>query len=66
MDPDVAAVFAFIIAGVLYIPTGQVFGGNTSANNFEQIAHARCLLAKQLSSNERLIKKYWSISIGVY
>ena len=59
--PNVAAVFEFILAGALYIPTGQVFGGNTSASNFEPIAHARCLLAKQLSSNKSLLKKHWSI-----
>ena len=59
--PNLAASFAFIFAGVLYIHTGHVFGGNTSANNFEPIDHARCLLAKQLSSNKSLIKKHWSI-----
>jgi len=32
--PDIASAFAFILSKTLYIPTGQCFGGNTSAQKF--------------------------------
>ena len=51
--------FAFILSRNLYIPTSQYFGGNTSAQNFEPLAHARMLLATDLLNNKTLIKKHW-------
>ena len=39
--------------------SGQCFGGNTSAQNFEPLAHARILLATDLFNNKSLIKKHW-------
>ena len=47
--PDIASAFAFILSKTLYIPTGQCFGGNTSAQNFEPLAHAWMLLADDVS-----------------
>ncbi len=32
----------------LYVPTGQVFGSNTSAQNFEPIAKSRTILAQHI------------------
>ena len=51
--------FAFILSRTLYIPTGQCFEGNTSAHNFEPLAHARMILATDLFNNKTLIKKHW-------
>jgi len=49
-NPEIAQAFSAIVHNTLWIPTGQVFGGNTSAQNFEGLARARELLAEHLSS----------------
>ena len=51
-NPEIAQAFSAIVHNTLWIPTGQVFGGNTSAQNFEGLARARELLAEHLSSLE--------------
>ena len=38
LHPWIAPAFSFLFFGTLYIPTGQVFGSNTSAQNFEPFA----------------------------
>ena len=52
-------LFAFILSRYLYILTSQCFGGNTSAEHFEPLAHAKMLLATDLFNNKTLIKKHW-------
>ena len=49
--------------GTLWIPTGQVFGSNTSPQNFESAANARELVAEFLSNaqHENLIEKHKNI-----
>ena len=51
-NPEIAQAFSAIVHNTLWIPTGQVFGGNTSAQNFEGLALAREYLAQHLSSNK--------------
>ena len=51
-NPEIAQAFSAIVQNTLWIPTGQVFGGNTSAQNFEGLALAREYLAQHLSSNK--------------
>ena len=51
-NPDIAQAFSAIVHNTLWIPTGQVFGGNTSAQNFEGLALAREYLAQYLSTNK--------------
>jgi len=51
-NPEIAQAFSAIVQKTLWIPTGQVFGGNTSAQNFEGLALAREHLAQHLSSNK--------------
>ena len=61
MHPWIAPAFSFLFFGTLYIPTGQVFGSNTSAQNFEPFAKARTLLAQHIFANEDcdlLVAKY--------
>ena len=61
LHPWIATVFSFILFGTLLIPTGQVFGSNTSAQNFEPIAKLRTILAQHIFENENcdaLIEKY--------
>jgi len=62
-NPHVATAFASIINSRLWIPVGQVFGGNTSAQNFEGIARAREILSEHLShpSFSFLIQKHRNI-----
>ena len=61
LHPWIATAFSFLFFGTLYIPTGQVFGSNTSAQNFEPIAKARTLVAKHIFNNEdceALVRKH--------
>jgi len=51
-NPEIAQAFSAIVHNTLWIPTGQVFGGNTSAQNFEGLALAREYLAQYLSSDK--------------
>ena len=62
-NPHVATAFASIINLRLWIPVGQVFGGNTSAQNFEGVARAREILSEHLShpSFSSLIQKHHKI-----
>ena len=48
LNPFVSSAFSFLFFGTLYIPVGQVFGDNTSAQNFEPIAKARTILSRHL------------------
>ena len=48
LNPFIAAVFSFLFYGTLYVPVGQVFGGNTSAQNFEPVAKSRVILSKHI------------------
>jgi len=59
-NPEVASAFSAMVNGKLWIPVGQVFGGNTSAQNFEGIARARECLSSHFSTPEfiHLIKKH--------
>ena len=41
LNPFIAAAFSFLFYGTLYVPAGLVFGGNTSAQNFEPVAKSR-------------------------
>ena len=61
LHPWIATAFSFMLFGTLYVPTGQVFGSNTSAQNFEPIAKSRTILAQHIFEHEDcylLIKKY--------
>ncbi len=61
LHPWIATAFSFMLFGTLYVPTGQVFGSNTSAQNFEPIAKSRTILAQHIFDNEDcdlLIKKH--------
>jgi len=49
-NPEIAAAFSAIVHNILWIPVGQVFGGNTSAQNFEGLARAREHLSQHFSS----------------
>jgi len=51
-NPEIAQAFSAIVHNTLWIPTGQVFGGNMSAQNFEGLALAREYLAEHLSSSK--------------
>jgi len=59
-NPYVASAFSAIVHNVLCVPTGQIFGGNTSAQNFEGLAIAREYLSCFFSSQKyhHLIKKH--------
>ena len=61
LHPWISTAFSFMLFGTLYIPTGQVFGSNTSAQNFEPIAKSRTILAQHIFEHEdcnELILKY--------
>jgi len=62
-NPQIATAFAAIINSRLWIPVGQVFGGNTSAQNFEGIARAREYLSEHFShsSFSSLVQKHAKI-----
>ena len=62
-NPEVAAAFCFIIFGILWLPCGQTFGGNTSPHCYEPLANAREYLAKHLSNKRYsyLINKHWDL-----
>lgn len=62
-NPEVASAFCFIIFGVLWLPCGQTFGGNTSPHCYEPLANAREYLAKHLSHPRYkvLIEKHWDL-----
>jgi len=62
-NPHVSTAFASIINSRLWIPVGQVFGGNTSAQNFEGVAMARECLSEHLSCQKysHLIHKHHKI-----
>ena len=62
LHPWIATAFFFMLFDTLYIPTGQVFGSNTSAQNFEPIAKSRTILAQHIFEHEdcnSLIQKYF-------
>ena len=56
--PNISYAFVFIFNKTLYIPTGQYFGGNISAQHLELLAHARMLLATDLFNIKSLIKNH--------
>jgi len=62
-NPEVVGAFAANLFGWIWIPTGQIFGGNTSAQNFEGFAKAREHLSKYFSNENFLflIQKHHSI-----
>jgi len=62
-NPEIATAFSAILDKYLCVPVGQVFGGNTSAQNWEGIARAREHLAEHLSSPDsaHLIDKHHNI-----
>jgi len=62
-NPQISTAFASIINLRLWVPVGQVFGGNTSAQNFEGIAMARECLSEHLSTKKfsYLIEKHKNI-----
>jgi hypothetical protein len=60
-NPDIAAAISFVIGELLYIPTGQTFGSNTSPANFEPIARARTILASHLEGQTNLQEKHKEI-----
>jgi len=59
-NPEVASAFSAMVNQKLWIPVGQVFGGNTSAQNFEGIARARECLSSYMSCQKfsHLIEKH--------
>jgi len=59
-NPYIASAFSAVANSILCVPTGQVFGGNTSAQNFEGIAIAREYLSTHFSneSNQHLVSKH--------
>jgi len=62
LNPFIASAFSFLFFGTLYVPVGQVFGGNTSAQNFEPIAKARTILAQHLFQHGNgLVEKHKTI-----
>jgi len=62
-NPEIVGAFSAIVGHRLWVPVGQVFGGNTSAQNFEGLARARELLSQYYShtSFSHLIKKHHNI-----
>jgi len=62
-NPEIAQVFSALLHQHLWVPVGQVFGGNTSAQNFEGLAIAREYLSQHLSSPpfQHLIEKHQDI-----
>jgi len=62
-NPYVASAFSAIVHDILCVPTGQIFGGNTSAQNFEGLAIAREYLSSFFSCHRyhHLIKKHSKI-----
>jgi len=62
-NPEIAAAFSAIVHNTLWIPVGQVFGGNTSAQNFEGLARAREHLSQHFSSPPflHLLQKHHAI-----
>ena len=59
LHPFIASSFCFPFFGTMYIPTGQVFGSNTSAKFFEPLATARSILAQHLfNSYPVLVEKH--------
>ena len=62
-NPYIASAFSAIINSILCVPTGQVFGGNTSAQNFEGLAIAREHLSEHFSNeaHHHLIAKHSNI-----
>ena len=57
-NPDIASAISFVIGELLFIPTGQTFGSNTSPANFEPIARARTILATHLDGQPNLVEKH--------
>ena len=62
-NPYIASAFSAVVNSILCVPTGQVFGGNTSAQNFEGLAIAREHLSQHFSndSHKHLIVKHSNI-----
>jgi len=62
-NPYIASAFSAIVHDILCIPTGQIFGGNTSAQNFEGLAIAREYLSCFFSTEKyhSLIAKHSEI-----
>ena len=55
---DIASTYTFVIEQLLFIPTGQTFGGNTCPPNWEPIARVRMVLAEWLSRDPSLVTKF--------
>jgi len=62
-NPEIVGAFSAIVGSRLWVPVGQVFGGNTSAQNFEGLARARELLSEYYSQTSfaHLIGKHRDI-----
>ena len=62
-NPEIAQVFSALLHQHLWVPVGQVFGGNTSAQNFEGLAIAREYLSQHFSSPsfQHLVAKHSNI-----
>jgi len=62
-NPYIATAFSAIVSDILCVPTGQVFGGNTSAQNFEGLAIAREYLSCYFSTEkfQHLVTKHSTI-----
>ena len=58
MHPDTAGAFAFIIDRLMYVPTGMVFGSNTSAGSWEPFRRAAAILAQHFHSDASLLTKH--------
>ena len=61
LNPYIASSMAYVLLDALCIPLEQVFGNNTSAQNFEQIALARQMLVEKLFGDKSLIEKHNNI-----
>ena len=62
-NPEISGAFSFIIFGLLWLPCGMVFGGNTSPQCYDPLANAREHHARHFSCDEYndLVQKHWDI-----
>ena len=58
MHPDTAGAFGFIIDQLMYIPTGMVFGSNTSGPSWEPFRRAASMLALHYYHDTSLVGKH--------
>ena len=58
MHPDTAGAFDFIIDRLMFIPTGVVFGSNTSAGSWEPFRPAAAILAQHYYHDSSLVMKH--------